>query len=137
LKLADPFLEHFGNLFGGESEMDGFGEEAVDKGGEAAFAGLIGEFRLPRGNEYSQAGTGVEHSLAFELGVRAGDRVRVHHQVFRELADRRESIAGLDAAAGDGLANLLDELAVNGRSGGGIALKFHLNLGTVLIVLVQ
>src|SRR5215471_3093224 len=85
-----------------ESRDGGVREHARDERLEAALV-LGGRPRAlrRRADERADAAPRFEHSVALEMRVDASDGVRVDAQLDGELADRRQLIAGPEAAGGD------------------------------------
>ena len=89
----------------------------------AAAARFFGgsRFGSARGpDERPDAAPRFDDAAALELGVDAGDGVRVDPQLDRELADGRQLVARAEPAGGNRRAQSALELRVNGRRVAGI-----------------
>ncbi len=64
-------------------------------------------------DERAGAHVGLHEAGELELGVGAAHRVGVDGEVDRELAHRRQAVAGPDRARGDGALHLVDDLPVD------------------------
>src|SRR5262245_58951131 len=105
--------------------MDGLGQKTVDEAGQPVFSGAAGEVGFWLGDEDAEAGAGVEDAIAFELGVDAGDGVGIDDELTGQITDAGEALVGLETPAGDGFADLGDELAVDGGAAGWFDAEFH------------
>ena len=109
LESGDEILER-------ESGGVGVGQHARDERAQPAVA-LARRVRLSgrRADERADAAPGLDDAGALELAVDARHGVGVDPQLDRELAHRRQLIAGAQSARGDGRAQPALELRVDRR----------------------
>ena len=105
--------------------MHGFREKPVETFQQPPPPRLPGQLVLGLGDKHPTPRAIVEQSLALELGIGAGDRVGIDHQIARKLAHRRQLLVRLQIAASDRLAHLLHQLLVNRQSARAVDFILH------------
>ena len=93
--------------------MVGFGEERVGPFTEDFHALLAGQRRAGVGNVGARAVALGHDAVALQFHVGAGDGVWIDQQLFRKGTDRRQFLAGREAASGDEILHLVDDLEVD------------------------
>src|SRR3954451_164052 len=81
--------------------------------------------RVGLADEASLAGDGLDHALAFQLGVRLRHRVAIDAKRFGERKDRGGRLTGARPARGRGGLHLVDHLQVDRFAGLEIELELH------------
>src|SRR5262249_36932784 len=112
-------------------------EESIESRDEAFAARLLRQLLARPGDEDAEAGTGADEPLPFELGVDAGDGVRIVGELAGQLADRGEFLCLRQPAAGGSLVNWPHALTIDRLATGGFDAEVHDGVPTVLVVLVQ
>src|SRR5262249_38606212 len=107
------------------AQVDRLRQERVEQLAEAAVARGPGQVGPRPGDEQAQAGPAGEGAVALQLGVGPGVSVGVDRHLARQLADRRQALVRPELAAGDGLANLPDQLLVDRHAAGGVDVEPH------------
>src|SRR5262245_48904930 len=127
--------EHFVDS---ESRAVGVRQQACDKRTElsALFSGRS-RFEPARGDERSDPPARFEDSRTLEVGVHTRHGVGVDAQLDRELTDGWQLIAGVQPPGGDGRAQTVFDLRVDGRRVAGVNReKSHLSDYTSSLVQV-
>jgi hypothetical protein len=106
-------VECFLQLGAGRADIDSLGEEALDRGTEAAPALHTPDVRPLMGDEDAAPWLGDDVVCANELAVGLRDRVRVDDEVFRDRTHARQALPRSELPAQDRSPDLVDDLTID------------------------
>jgi hypothetical protein len=125
-EFVEGLFEEAEGLLAGEAELGGFDGELRGKWFEATdFFGAQEAGRLLV-DVASATGDGADDAVALEVLEGAGDGVGVDAEFGGEFADGGQEVVVVESAGGDGVADLVFDLEVDGDAGGGMDAEQHL-----------